>query len=191
MKTLMLVAALSLSVATPPEAEVLKTYSTHAAKSTLSISGTSTLHDWEMTAENFNGNLSVDLGVEEMKINTLRLTVPVKSLKSGKSGMDNNAYKALKADDHPNISFQLIKVENCSLSKKECFDVQAVGNLTIAGTTQQIKVPMVAEFIGEEVILKGEKALTMTSYGVEPPSFLMGAMTTGDEIIVRFSIQYI
>lgn len=175
----------------PSGLEVEKTFRTDRAKSTLVIAGTSTLHDWEMVAENFKGIMEVDVRSDAMDIHALKLSVPVESLKSGKTGMDNNAYKALKSDDHPNVEFELVEVKKCTPGERNCFDVQAVGKLTIAGQTRTITLPMKAIQSEGGMLLTGEKPLRMTDFGVEPPSFLMGAMTTGDDIVVKFSIQYI
>ena len=62
-------------------------YKTDQAKSTLSIEGTSTLHDWEMTVEGFNGTIDVEVASNDIEIKSLKLNVPVKNLKSGKSPM--------------------------------------------------------------------------------------------------------
>lgn len=50
-------------------------------------------------------------------IQKLTITVQAETLKSGKSGMDNNAYKALKTKKKPEISFVLKQVK--SLKSKQ------------------------------------------------------------------------
>jgi hypothetical protein len=61
------------------------------------VDGTSSLHDWTETVEQMTGNLDAEIsGATISKITSARVTIPVKSIKSGKGGMDDNTYKALK-----------------------------------------------------------------------------------------------
>ncbi|OJV49570.1 MAG: hypothetical protein BGO40_10135 [Chryseobacterium sp. 39-10] len=59
------------------------------------VAGTSTLHDWTMTSQQgtFSGTVAGNV------INDIKYTMNSKTLKSGKSAMDNNAYKAMQADN--------------------------------------------------------------------------------------------
>ena len=74
----------------------------------LKISGTSTLHDWEMISTNATGEARLTIVDNNlMSISSLTVSLPARSLKSGKEQMDKNAYKALKADKFQAISFEL------------------------------------------------------------------------------------
>src|SRR5690606_25975792 len=67
-----------------------------AAGSELKVTGTSTLHDWEMVSKDATGQAAVTLENGQFKsISSLSVTLKAESLKSGKSQMDKNAYKAL------------------------------------------------------------------------------------------------
>ena len=35
----------------------------------------------------------------------------------------------------------------------------------------------------------GEKSIKMTSYGVEPPTALLGTIKTGDDLTIKFNIK--
>src|SRR5690606_28800442 len=59
-------------------------------QSKLTVTGTSSLHDWEEVAEQKSGTIVLDLGAETPTIQSLSLAVEAESLKSGKSGMDKN-----------------------------------------------------------------------------------------------------
>ena len=74
----------------------------------IKLNGTSNLHDWQMKA--VSGTSAASFVVTNGKVTSLSkldFSLPVKSLKSGKSGMDKNTYKALNSDANPNISFVL------------------------------------------------------------------------------------
>jgi hypothetical protein len=72
--------------------------------SKITVAGTSTMHDWTMVSEDIQVQASIN---DQAAIETLKLVVPVTTLKSHKSGMDDNAYKALKSDKNPQITFNL------------------------------------------------------------------------------------
>jgi len=166
-----------------------KVYKTDAAKSTMTIIGTSTLHDWEMNAENFKGVMDVYRYDDSLDIQDLQLSIPVKSLKSGKSAMDKNAYEALKADDHEMITYELKEIVSQS-PKPDGIKLITLGQLTVAGKTRTMRIPITAVYNKGEIALKGSTTFTMSSFGVEPPSFMFGSVTTGDEITINFSINY-
>jgi hypothetical protein len=74
----------------------------------LKITGTSTLHDWEMVSTQATGEavlLQQDGKLKE--IQKLSVQMPAESLKSGKSAMDKNTYAALDTKKHKEIRFVL------------------------------------------------------------------------------------
>ncbi|PKP14722.1 MAG: hypothetical protein CVU07_13420, partial [Bacteroidetes bacterium HGW-Bacteroidetes-23] len=78
------------------------------AKPQLKISGTSSLHDWDMVSESATGKLVATAeGNKLMTINSLVVEMPAESIKSGKGGMDKNAYKALKTNQFKTVKFDL------------------------------------------------------------------------------------
>ncbi len=169
---------------------LLKVYKTDSAQSTMVISGTSTLHDWDMKAMNLKGSIDVDQYEEALKIKTLKLDVPVEALKSGKKAMDNNAYKALKRDDYPTIRYELISVKDQKKISSNIFNMTTRGKLSVAGKTRIMEVPIQAVTSNEGIRLTGNTTFNMSSFDVEAPSFMMGAVSTGDEITIHFSINY-
>src|SRR5690554_2123227 len=72
-------------------------YSLNNATSELTVFGTSNLHDWDVKAEKQSGKLALDRS-GQLQIKLLQVSVETESLKSGKSGMDKNTYKALKTN---------------------------------------------------------------------------------------------
>jgi len=150
----------------------------------ITIAGTSTMHDWTMTSNeaNYSAGFEVSADGTPTKLNTVTLTVPAESLKSGKGAMDNNAYKALKTDKNKQISFQLTS------SKVTGKIITCTGNLTIAGTTKPVDVEVTYEVKNGNMVCKGSKKIKMTDFNVEPPSFMFGSVKTGDEITVTFDV---
>ncbi|RSK39116.1 YceI family protein [Mangrovimonas spongiae] len=167
---------------------VAQNYSVNNQKSSLLVLGTSSLHDWEITAEQQKGTIQIE-NTEQFALKDLTMTFDVNALKSGKSSMDKNTRKALDYSDYKTINFKLTKVKSIT-KKRTGYSVVAVGNLTIAGTTKSIELPFTLSPLNGTVSLSGEKDLKMTTFNVEPPTALLGTITTGDEITIQFNTVF-
>lgn len=158
------------------------------SSSTLTIEGTSSLHDWEEVAEIFKGSIRIDKDTEFF-IKKLDVTIQAESLKSGKRAMDKNTYKALKTDTYKTISYTLTSVKNLIDNGNGNYTAEVSGNLTIAGVKKGISMNLTLAFINNGLSIKGEKKIKMTDYNIEPPKALLGTITTGDEITVNFNLK--
>jgi hypothetical protein len=156
-----------------------------SGNSIISIQGTSTLHEWTMTSKEavYDAVFETNSVGDPVRLTTLVVSLPSESLKSGKAAMDKNAYNALKTDAHKQIAFQLVS------SRMEGKKILCTGKLKIAGTVKQVDVEVTYSVLpGGALQCKGSKKIVMTDYGVEPPSFMFGSVTTGDEITVSFDV---
>tara|TARA_R110002096_G_scaffold280740_1_gene474848 strand:- start:68 stop:655 length:588 start_codon:yes stop_codon:yes gene_type:complete len=155
-------------------------------ESTLTVYGTSSLHDWHITTENQNGKI-VFKDINASDIEKLDISVKAESLKSGKKSMDKNTYKALKTDDYETIDFQLTKLDNIAKKADGKFTVKATGDLTITGVKKRISLNFdIDTSSAKSIILTGEKTIKMTDFNIDPPKALFGTITTGDEITIKF-----
>ena len=157
----------------------------------LTIKGTSTLHDWEMKSD--KGRVDVVLGLNNAKLiglTGLRFSVEAESLKSDKTMMDNNAYKALKTNSAKYISF-LATAATISQVNETSYQIRAFGKLTVAGTTKETDIVADVKYNNAEksFVVTGTKKLKMTEYNVKPPSFMLGTVKTGDEISISFKTK--
>ena len=163
-----------------------------SAKNTvqLSVSGTSTMHDWVMktSSGDCSATLQVDGDGNLKDITAMNFSVASKALKSGKDGMDKNAYKALKADKNPNISATL-KSADVIMKDGKNYTVKAIINLTIAGKTVETTLDAQAKKINDTSFsIKGEKKISMKEYDMQPPSFMLGAVKTGNDVVLNFDL---
>ena len=157
----------------------------------LKVFGTSNIHDWELTAKDFQGNLEAQLEDGQLvEIAQLNFAVVAESLESGKSGMDKNTIKALRTDRHKLISFQLEKVGEIKYTSKTACRLSTTGNLTIAGTRRLINLVFDAKVSPEKITLTGKHKLKMTDFKIEPPTAMFGTITTGDEVQIEFQTVF-
>ncbi|SFT09121.1 Polyisoprenoid-binding protein YceI [Zhouia amylolytica] len=163
---------------------VAQEYKVAKQTSALIVEGTSNIHDWEIKAENQSGVITFK-SIDNAEIAKLNFSVETESLKSGKSGMDKNTYKALNAKKYKTIKFNLIKVKETTAKGNNKYDVKLEGDLTISGTTKRITLPLQMEINAGTVKLTGSKKIKMTDYNIEPPTALFGTITTGDEVTIK------
>lgn len=156
-------------------------------RATMTVSGTSSLHDWESTIEDFKYTASITVeGNTLLEINQLDFKVTVKSIKSGKSMMDKKTYKALREPNHPTISYNLISTISQSGNT-----VTSTGELIIAGKKRKVTMDVNYEIYSNIIVFHGELTLKMSDYEISPPTALMGTIKTGDEVTIRFSVPYL
>jgi polyisoprenoid-binding protein YceI len=160
-------------------------------KASVTIAGTSSLHDWTEKSQQGSGVAVFNFAEEKLTLNGLSFVVPVKSLKSEHSSMDNNTYKALKADKNPNITY-IAHTASITRVNAETFSVKTTGKLTIAGTTNDTDISATVKVNADKSItVSGSKKFKMTDYKVDPPTAVLGTIKTGDEITISFDCRFI
>ncbi len=157
---------------------------------TITIKGTSNLHDWESNVEKLTGTASFSFGEDgSVFINECNASIPVKSIKSSKGSiMDKKTWKALNANDYPNIEYRLTNFDNV-IKTVNGFTANTKGMLRIAGTTKSVSIDITGkELTNGGYEITGSKNLKMTSFNVDPPTAMFGAVTTGDDITIKFRV---
>ena len=160
------------------------------SESKVVVFGTSNVHDWTVEAKAMNGTANYTVESNVLKaIPKLNFSVEVEQLKSGKKGMDENTYKALKSKSFKTIDYTLVKVNSITASGTN-YTIETLGDLTIAGVTKRVNIIFTASLSGKKMILTGKHKIDMTSFNVEPPKALMGTIKTGKDVTVDFKVTY-
>jgi polyisoprenoid-binding protein YceI len=157
---------------------------------TMTISGTSNMHDWTADVEKVTGTIKAK--VENGKIVDIQdvaISIDAQSLKSsGGSIMNSKMNDALNSKKNPKISFKLTKVDKIT-ENAGSFRVSAMGVLSIAGANQNVSLEVIGRLLPNGSIeFTGIKKLKMTDFKVEPPTAMFGAMKTGDEVTLTFKV---
>lgn len=182
----------SIAVSSNLQAQV--SYKLNSSKDNLvKISGKSNVHDWTMNAENPVCEASFAAFSAEdnvpKSLTSLNFSVNAKSLKSESTSMNNRTYKAIKADAYPQITFKL-REATVTPQQKNKFTVNATGTLTIAGVSKVISLQVNGEVKSDNTIVcSGQENIRLTDYGIQPPSFMLGAMKVGNDLSIAFTLH--
>jgi len=150
------------------------------------VSGTSTMHDWDMKTSSGESNATITLnaGGQLAGLTALNFTVPAETLKSAHKAMDKNAYKALKTAEHTTISYTL-----SSATVDANGSIQCRGKLSIAGTTLDASLTATGQVNADKSIsVKGSKTISMAAFNMKPPTFMLGTVKTGNDVTVQFNL---
>jgi len=164
--------------------------------STCTMDGTSTLHDWTMTSSTITGYIEADANFPYSALTNsaaaspkVVANFPARTFLSGKAAMDENMQKAVNADKFWKMEYRLISLK--PISKPGAtgpLEFEALGTLTIAGTTNTNTMPIKIEKQNDKLKVAGSTSLKMTTYKVTPPvvSVLGVSLTTGDDLKIKF-----
>jgi polyisoprenoid-binding protein YceI len=154
----------------------------------ITIKGTSNLHDWTETVEKATGTVSINWNSDgTFDLEGVSIRIDVHSIKSDHNAMDKNTYEALKADSYPTITFVLTTPVKNIPAKPTKTTIHVKGNLTIAGVTKSVDVALVVLSPGNRRLqFEGSQNVKMPDYNIDPPTSMLGALRTGNEVTIEF-----
>ena len=172
------------------------------------IEGTSTVHDWQVEGHLIGGSAELGTGFPtepgaQARPGTVDAKVgafiPVRSLKSvEKNGspysdpMDEIMYGKLLAQANPRITYTLtsLTLKEKSREMTDPYQYEATGNLTVAGETNVITMPVAVSLDPSgRIQFAGSVKVKMTDFKITPPSPSFGGVSikTGDEVTLSFA----
>jgi polyisoprenoid-binding protein YceI len=192
-RTNLIISLALLSLAIAPALQAQTAYKVSGKSATMTLYGTSTLHDWNMTATVFTTDANFTLTADNQLTALTALTVdlPVRNLKSKDDGMNNNAYDALKADKNKDITFQL-KSATITPSGGNKYQIVALGSLTIAGVSKAATLNASAVVNADgSISCSGTLPIKLSNHNIERPSFMLGVMKVGDALTLNYSLIFV
>ena len=156
--------------------------------SKLWISGDSNRSFWIVELDDFSG--WIDLSVDEagsFYVHGAELTVAARKIKSDRGIIMNRLmYRALKTNEHETITYILASAERVEGASADSVYFATVGNLTLAGITNEIEFVIASARSEDTYYFRGVYPMKMTEYGMEPPVAMFGALHTRDDVTVHF-----
>lgn len=186
-----------LTLAFSDDSSNFEDWKVNEKESNFSLEGSSNLHDWSCNVPEFDGSVSMDPEAmakwpdeNPLFVRGATISIPVKAIACGKDGMNQKLQEAMKAEEHPQIRYQFQKmklIQNPSSLEKVPFI--ATGELTIAGKTRSVQVPVVGRRLQEDRFsFSGSHRIDMTEYDVEPPKAMLGSLKTDEEVKVSYTV---
>ena len=158
----------------------------------IKVLGSSNVHDWVETSTKLvsDADFVAAPGAEPTALNSLNFSVEAKTLKSEHEAMDSRTYKAINADKFPKITFKLSSA-TITPGAAGKFTIKATGTLTIAGKSNVITLLVNGEANADgSITCTGQEKIKLTDYGIEPPSFMLGAMKVANNLTIQFTLNY-
>lgn len=159
---------------------------THEVK----ISGTSNLHDWTASVPSLSTNAELVVVNGKLEaINKMVVEIDATTIKGSEGSiMDKKIAETLKADKNPRIVFRMTSVNDISQTGSD-FTVRAVGTLAMGGVSRPLNVVVNGRVLPNgDVQFTGVKDMKMTTWQLDPPRAMMGALRTADDVTVNFSV---
>ena len=198
MKTLRLplIATALLCAAALCAAELTKFTAQPGSK--VKIDGTSTVHDWTVEGGIIAGAMELDpaFAADPTKAKPGKVaakvdaTIPVRTIKSGKSSMDNIMHAAMKQPFHPQIKYRLteLTLKETPKTADAPWEFDSKGELVVAGVTNAVAFPVTMTRNDKTIKTTGSTSVKMTSFGIQPPApaVALGLIKTGDDVKLTF-----
>lgn len=198
-------AAAAQPVAAVPAGEMVRYAAFGGASNLMQLKGTSSVHDWQVQGRLIGGSAQFPAGFPSVPpavalTNPIQaqvsVMVPVRSLTSvhadGRpysTAMDDIMYGKLLVDQFNRLTFSLEALTFNKTAEGGSFIYDAVGQLAVAGKTNQIKLPVTVLSDGDKLRFDGTVGLKMTDFGITPPAPALAGVSikTGDEVTVGFT----
>jgi polyisoprenoid-binding protein YceI len=162
-----------------------------SSESFIWIEGSSNVNEFTCKSDRVRGQARVSPEIGGIQATSVEVIIPVKGLDCGKRQMNRDMYKTLKADDFPDIQFELIDAYIVGDAPVEgnSYLIRVEGELTVAGATRHVAFEALGEMgVNNKYKIRGKKDILMTDFGLEPPTALLGLVKARDELVVHFEL---
>lgn len=138
------------------------------------------------------GSITIAQAGGVYSVTAASFSVDVSTLTSDRSMRDQRIHSmGLESDRYPTATFTLtspIALPSTG-GNGQAFRVQAVGDLTIHGTTRSVTIPMDARVNGARIEVAGSLTFPFSEFGMTPPS-IGGFVTVQNNATMEFDILF-
>lgn len=130
--------------------------------------------------------LSANLQKNKLFLDHNKLEIEVKGFKSDNLIGQSEFYKLMKVDQFPKMNIELLRYEASS----ECRTTgAAILNITITNVTKKYEFPVVVEQDNGLMRIVGKKRISITDFGLNPPTTLLfGLAKINDQIVIDLNL---
>jgi polyisoprenoid-binding protein YceI len=157
----------------------------------VTITGSSNVHAWTASTTKLRvtrariapAAAGADIWESALKpgvVEAFEIAIPAATLSAPKGDLDKNMHKALKVDQHADITFRLVRFETATTGTR------AIGVLKIAGVEKEIALDITTKRAGTTLAVTGRVDLLMTDYGIAPPKAMLGMLKTDPKVTIAF-----
>ena len=171
------------------------TYTFHSTPNEMYVEGGSTIHDWSCPITSLDGSLKADTpDATQAPISPpsrVQVAVPVDAIQCDNDTMNEKLREALKLNSYPEVYFSLegAQVSSVPDSSADWFQVDAKGELILAGKRKQIELPVKSKRLdGGDLRFVGHHTIRLSDYDIERPSAMFGTIKTSKEVTVHFDV---
>lgn len=183
MKRSLLLAALAFLTVALAGGAIAQSFTFDSA-SKIWVEGTSSVHDWSCDVAQFAGTVAAEPADGGLaSLTGTSLTVPVQGIDCDNGTMNGKLRDALGSSP---VRYALKSATPGAPDADGWFSVRTSGDLTINGTTRTIQMSVRGKAVNGGYRFTGQHALKMTDYGISPPTAMLGALKTGDQVTVHF-----
>jgi polyisoprenoid-binding protein YceI len=138
------------------------------------------------------GEVAGTIVIDGSTLGSADIEVDMTDLQTDQSRRDNKVQDALETDQFPTASFSLTQPVDLGPggAEGEEVSVQAVGDLTIHGVTQEVTVDLDTQLVDGTAVVVGSVPVTFSDYGVEVPSAPM-VLSVADEGTVELQLLFV
>lgn len=164
-----------------------------APQSRLWINGTSSVKAFQCTARLVEADVTTNSATAisavaggAKAISAVEIRVPATKIDCQNKTMNGHMYKALKATANPEITF---RVASYTLAKAATGSKAILsGSLTLGGVEKPITVVATAKEEAGMLRIAGTQKVSMSNFGLKPPTLMMGTMKVGNDVTVGFDL---
>ena len=171
------------------KAQVFTTYHSNGS-GTMSVTGTSTLHNWSEGLKKFDVSFQAgEPGNQTIVVKDVQFNAQVGNLESESSLMSDKTFTALKKNKYPIVSFVSDQETTMKLAGNQ-FSGKVSGKLSFAGTSKQVFIPIQGSLENDSISVSGVYPISMSDYGIKPPAALFGTIKSGNDVKVHFNLKF-